>query len=448
MMKRLALITVFSSLLLMFFGCAKEQEFPVEVDFTIKVINDDYTVPVKIEITNKTTGADHYEWTFEGANVDRSNDKNPSIVTYSIPGTYKITLKASNRDGAEDEKTIEVKIYEAMKVDFDWQMTGSDTAPVTLQMQNKTEGATSYKWEFEGGNPATSTEQNPKVVFTTAGTHSIKFTISNGKESYSTSKTITVKEGMNADFDWSVGFIDEDFEAPVKLYLQNKSTAAVSYQWTINGASPNTSTEANPIVVFQNAGTYSIVLSATNDKETKTITKQITINADKNLLSFKNIKLGINTAHGTIGSFFSSQLGKVIKKDEVSAVNGSLIDIAYFGLDSSFSQNQFLSPDKVQTTAFTAIPNAISEKIINSQEKVGIQLSNSQFDAISTGSQFDGITVSDTTQGKSPFNNQTVPRVVLIQTADGRKGAIRINFFNSNGKDSYILVDIKIQKTN
>lgn len=447
-MKQLQYLSIFLLFSIFFVSCAKEEDFPVQVDFSIKVINEEYSVPARVEIQNKTTGADHYEWTFEGANVETSNDKNPPVVTYTRAGTYKITLKASNKDGEKDEKTIEIKIDEAMKVDFDWQMIGSDTAPVSLQLQNKSEGAVSYKWELNGGNPQTSMDPNPKVVFTTPGDHLIKLTIDNGRKTYSVSKTITVKPEMLADFDWTVDFIDQDYEAPVKLYLHNKSTAAVSYQWNIEGATPSSSSDVSPIAVFSNAGTFNITLNATNDKETKTITKPITININKNLLSFSDIKLGINTAHATIGSFFSSQLGKVITKSEVSTENGSLIDIAYFGLDSSFSQNQFLSPDKVQTTAFSAIPNAISEKIINTQERVGVQLTAAQFDAIVTGTSFSTLNIQETLQGKASFNNQLVPRIVLIQAEDGRKGAIKIKSFVTNGKESYLLVDIKIQKTN
>ncbi|WOC53157.1 hypothetical protein BPO_p0074 (plasmid) [Bergeyella porcorum] len=97
------------------------------------------------------------------------------------------------------------------------------------------------------------------------------------------------------------------------------------------------------------------------------------VHPDTNLLNFTDIKLGINTAHSSVGSFFSSVLGKVVTKNEVNLNTGNLIDFAYFGFDSTFKHNEFVSPDAVQNTAFTVIPNAIHTKIINSQEGVGIQ---------------------------------------------------------------------------
>jgi len=423
-----------------------EESIPVKADFSIKVINDDYSVPVKVEITNKSTGAETYQWSFEGATITSSTEKSPQPITYANPGVYKIKLKASNKDGNQDEKEIEVKADASMNVDFEWQMQGSDISPVALHMIDKSLGATQYLWEFEGGSPATSNAQNPDVVFTTPGVHIIKLTISNGLETYSTQKTVTIKPAMTIDFNWTVDPIDNDYQAPVLLHLNNMSTNAFTYEWAILGANPATSTAVSPDINLPAAGTYTIILKAINDKETKILQKQVTVLPDANLLSFSNIQLGISSASSTIGSFFSSELGTVLKQNEVNAANGSKIDFAFFGLNSSFMYNQFVSPDQVQNNGFLAIPNAIHTKVINSQELVGTQLSSSGFDAINAGNDFNSITFTETNAGKSPFNNSVVPRVILFQTADGRKGAVKVKSFVANGLSSYILVDIKVQK--
>lgn len=437
---------LFAVLAFAFNACAVEESIPVEADFSVKVINDDYSVPVKVEITNKSTGAETYQWSFEGASVTSSTEKSPLPITYASPGVYKIKLKASNKDGNVDEKEIEVKADAAMNVDFEWQMQGSDISPVTLHMIDKSLGATQYLWEFEGGSPATSNAQNPDVVFTTPGDHIIKLTISNGLETYSTQKTVTIKPAMTIDFNWTVDPIDNDYQAPVLLHLNNMSTNAFTYEWTIVGANPATSTAVSPDINLPAAGTYTIILKAINDKETKILQKQVTVLPDANLLSFSNIQLGISSASSTVGSFFSSELGTVLKQNEVNATNGSKIDFAFFGLNSSFIYNQFVSPDEVQNTGFLALPNATHTKVINSQELVGTQLSSSGFDALDAGNDFNTITVTETNAGKSPFSNSVVPRVILFQTSDGRKGAVKVKSFVANGLSSYILVDIKVQK--
>lgn len=43
---------------------------------------------------------------------------------------------------------------------------------------------TSWSWEFPGGDPATSTEQNPSVTYNTAGVYDVTLTISDGTDSH------------------------------------------------------------------------------------------------------------------------------------------------------------------------------------------------------------------------------------------------------------------------
>ena len=42
--------------------------------------------------------------------------------------------------------------------------------------------ATSWEWTFEGGNPATSNEQNPMVLYSTPGVYDVTLTVSDGTE--------------------------------------------------------------------------------------------------------------------------------------------------------------------------------------------------------------------------------------------------------------------------
>jgi len=55
----------------------------------------DYQVPVKLIIQNESENAINYQWTFQGGNPSISTVDNPEVV-YSQPGTYQITLIASN----------------------------------------------------------------------------------------------------------------------------------------------------------------------------------------------------------------------------------------------------------------------------------------------------------------------------------------------------------------
>jgi len=44
------------------------------------------------------------------------------------------------------------------------------------------------------------------------------------------------------------------------------------------------------------------------------------------------------------------------------------------------------------------------------------------------------------------FDNSTVPKILLFKKSNGIKGAIRIRQFVQDEQQSYIVVDIKVQK--
>lgn len=441
-------ITILIGLLVL--RCYKETAIPIEASFNTTFINDDISIPVQVSIINQTEGADTFEWTFEGGEPSSSSDENPGTIVYKTAGTYTLRLKASNIDGSTGTFEKEITIVDKIEIDFSTEIVESNYLPVEVVVTNLTQGENfTYLWTFEDGVPETSTAQYPEhVIFETEGEHTITLEVSNGYESFSKETTITVLPDIEADFDWDANFFDNDYQAPVTITTHNTSVSATSYNWVIEGGVPATSTEATPTVTFNTAGTYTITLEANNDKRTHTVSKSITIHPDTNIRSFTDVELAINYAHNTNvkGAFFSTTLREVFMANQVTADNGADIDIVFFGLNNSFSFNKFVSPDEANTNGFTAIPNATHTKFINSQElcACGVSLTSAEFDTITDDSLLKIIT--ETTNGLLPFDNSTVPRIVLFETHDGRKGAIKIKDFIENGTVSYIVCDIKVQK--
>lgn len=125
-----------------------------------------------------------------------------------------------------------------------------------------------------------------------------------------------------------------------------------------------------------------------------------------------------------------------------------LIDIAFQGQNNTFTFNKFISPSEVNLFGFSAIPNATQTLFINSQEicNCGLNFSESQFDAILNATPLQNLTIPNSIAGQQQFGN-SLPRIVLFKTQDGRKGAIKVKQFVSAGlNQSYILCDIKVQK--
>jgi PKD repeat protein len=446
-MKKALLLLVFTITI----SCYKETSIAVEGDFTTTYVNAKESVPVIIKIESKITGADTYQWTFEGGSPSTSNLKNPGEILYDKQGTYTIKLRASNADGESKEISKTVVIRDGINIDFTSEIIKSNYSPVEVILTNNTAGeGLTYAWDFQDGMPANFTGKiPPNVVFSASGDHTITLTVSNGLETQKVTKTITVAPFLESLFSYEPKFENDDYESPVTINFINKSISATKYKWTFEGGNPAVSTEENPTVVFTSVGTHGVTLEASNDKTSQIFKSTITVQPDTNLRILTNIKLGINKAHNNnnIGAMYSTTTRQVYKANEINDQNSSLIDIVFQGLNRNLTSNKFISPDQVINYGFLALKNAQSTIFINSQNlcNCGLNFTESQFDAMVNDSLIKSLNISYSPAGAQEFGF-AYPRIILFKTKDGRKGAIKIKGMVKNETSSYILCDIKVQK--
>jgi PKD repeat protein len=437
-------ILLFASALIVA-ACFHEQEIPVRVNFDY-VAPESFTAPVDITLQNETTGADFYRWTFEGGSPTASEKKDPGVITYAKPGEYKITLEAWN-DTQHSSKEIIIKLDSAVTLDFDVTIAVNDFAPATVEIANHTDGASSYEWTFEDGSPASSALADPPpIIFTTPGEHDITLKVSNGREFFSSTKTIIVKEPLVPAFDIIPSFEDEDYEAPLTATLTNKTVSGLHYTWSSDGGVIDNASDENTSIYFSEAGDYTVTLQASNDKETKSVEHTISVKANSNLYSMNDVKLGVSAAHSTIGCFYSPALRTTIVRNDVDADNGKLIDLVFYGINSTFEYCRFISPDSASKFTFPAIPQAVHTYFVNTIETSSIVFTASDFDAMVDDNPFISMDVKSEDTGIAFFSKNETNRIVLFETHDGRKGAIKIKTFVADGTQSYILADIKLQK--
>jgi PKD repeat protein len=271
-------------------------------------------------------------------------------------------------------------------------------------------------------------------------------TVSNGREFFTASKTITLDAPIDVDFDVEPSFDDFDYEVPFTAQLVNKTTSGLTYSWTCAGAAIANPTAENTSIDIATAGTYTVELTAANGKETKTKSRQITVVANTNLYTLTDVKFGIKAAENTLGCFYSLSQRAIVTSDSVNAANGNKINLVFFGLDAGFNLCYFTSPDRVTFSGFAAIPNAAQTFFINRVDEAPFTFTNTDFDAMTDDSLLSTLDIRNSSNTTSQFTNLNIPHLVLFETASGIKGAIKIKGFVSNGSNSYILTDIKMQK--
>lgn len=427
-------------------SCYKESELLVNADFKITIENGNYTAPVRLTLENSTTGADFFRWSLEGGNPSSSDEKTPGTITYSQAGTYHIILEAWNNH-ERGTKTITFAVDSAVTAAFRAEVRINDFAPATVGIINTTQGASTFLWTFEGGTPATSTLQHPgEVVFEQPGEHTITLVAGNGREEFTLSRTITLGQPLAVDFDIIPSFDDFDHEVPFAASLVNKTTSGLTYEWTASGGEITDGNAEHSAIRLVTPGVYTVTLTADNGKERKTVTKEVTVKANSNLYTMTDVKFGIKAAVNTIGSFYSLGQRTVITQSSVTESNGKEIDLVFFGINPTFEKCYFTSPDMAGNAGFYSIPGAKATYFVNTVETSGISFSSADFDAMRNDALLRTLNIRQAGNTTSWFIAYPVPRIVLFETAGGRKGAIKIKAFVSDQAQSYILADIKFQK--
>jgi len=132
---------------------------------------------------------------------------------------------------------------------------------------------TAWLWTFEGGTPATSTLQNPTVEYGEPGNYDVSLQVTNseGTDTKSVPNYITVSNTqIIADFttDPDPASINE---GGVIQYLDTSyGDFATAWNWTFEGGTPATSTEANPLVQYDVPGTYDVTLQVFDESGSNT----------------------------------------------------------------------------------------------------------------------------------------------------------------------------------
>ena len=429
-------------------ACYREVSIPIKANFSIKATNDNYTAPASVQLTNLTTGADTYQWTFDGATPATSAEKVPAAVKYAANGSYKIKLVASNVDGERDTKEVTLTIGVPLRPAFSVSVVDNLFPPATINLRNLSNSGERVEWTFEGGSPATSTAANPSVVFATPGPRKVSMRLYFGTFFQQKDTTIVVGADLAPAFDYQLSPDDFDGEAPLTLTTQNQTVGGVSYAWSATGAQVTTPTGTETAITFPKEGTYTIKLDASNGKKSQSVTRTIVVKPNSNLFVLTDIKLGVNAAQNTIGCFVSTSQNRVYKSNEVlTAKEGAAIDLAFFGLNPTFTYNRFISPTEVGNLTFDEIPGAQAVRYVNVLENCLTcpSLSSTQFDQLTDDSLLKTWTIPDLDETVG-FSNRQVPRLILFQTQNGRKGAIQITRFVAAGEQSYIICTIKVMK--
>lgn len=222
---------------------------------------------LEVTFTDQSSGAVSYAWTF--GDGSSSTSANPTH-TYEVEGIYTVVLETTNECGTTSE-SITINNYTPVTALFTSLIT-SGCADLEVEFTDQSSSnATGWLWTFEGGTPATSTMQNPTVSYTSAGQYDVILTVSHPESD----ETITLTDYIAVSDEPITSF--EFFDDLFVVEFTNTTVEGETYSWDFGDETTNN--EENPSHTYTEEGTYTVVLSATNECGTTTSSQTVVINA-------------------------------------------------------------------------------------------------------------------------------------------------------------------------
>ncbi len=206
---------------------------------------------------NSTNNPTSWNWTFAGGTPATSTAQNP-IITYSTPGTYSVSLTATNGVGSNtstQNNYITVVNCPAPVASF----TTSSNAICEgdcITINNTSISGTTYAWTFNGGTPSSSTSQNPGTIcFNSTGTYTIDLVVTNASGSDNADTSIVVSAAPSV-----TAFGDTTVNLGNSVPITATGSGSGNYLWTPS-TGVNCTTCASTTVLPQETTNYVVTYS-------------------------------------------------------------------------------------------------------------------------------------------------------------------------------------------
>lgn len=296
-------------------------EAPVVFNVDFAADNTTVLVGQTVNFTNNVTATQNgqpytgeifYSWSFDADGgtagmLATSSEANPSY-SYTTAGVYSVKLAvATSQYGIYMTTDTLVKhAYITVQEDdlaviADFTTTPEATssiltgASVNIMVGESivytsacNENTTSIEWTFQGGDPATSTDDQVTVTYAAAGSYTTTL-VAHGEGDRQSTKTLTVNVSeptVEASFTTDPAYTDLYIYQMLSVetgttvtYTSTCNSYTNHIAWTFEGGDPTTSTEDVVAVTYTTAGSFTTTLIAynTDESQTDTVTLSVTV---------------------------------------------------------------------------------------------------------------------------------------------------------------------------
>ena len=234
-------------------------------DFAVDSATLCKNTPTQFNDSSYSNGDYIVDWLWDFGDGTTSTQQNPTH-TYAAAGDYYVSLLVHNSQGCDDMVIRSVEINHGPLVDFEYSYPNCFGDSIQFSDLSNTYGGipiTSWFWDF--GDGTTSTLQNPKHLYASAGSYIVTLTANDATSCPDTKiQTVLVSPLPIAHFEHDISGCDSVQFSDLSV---DTDTTIIAWLWNFNdpaSGSLNTSTIQHPEHIFHNPGFYNVQLIITN----------------------------------------------------------------------------------------------------------------------------------------------------------------------------------------
>lgn len=188
---------LFASAAMLTTACSEEHVmYNTAADPGMTVEGSAYEVGQPIKFSDNSTptagtSIKSYLWEFGDADGSTSNEPAPTF-TYYKDGTYVVKLTVTDSNNLPASTSQNVVVVNPTKADFatdrEEYMPGDEVVFTDASTAKSPTTITAWRWEFADAAGSTSSERNPRFVYTEPGSYPVKLTVT---DSYGLEKSIS-----------------------------------------------------------------------------------------------------------------------------------------------------------------------------------------------------------------------------------------------------------------
>ncbi|WP_161569337.1 PKD domain-containing protein [Halapricum salinum] len=228
-------------------------------------------------------GIDTYEWDFDGDGTVETTGATPSY-TYADPGTYTVTLTATDAAGNSGTDTLTVTVNDVTppNADAGTDFTVDEDTSFTFDGSASSDNGNiaSYEWDTDDDGTYQLTGATPLANYADPGTYTVTLRVTDGSGNTATDTlTVTVQDTTAPTADAGPDqTVDEDTSFTFDGSGSSDNVAVTSYEWDFDGDGTTDATGPAPSYTYADPGTYTVTLTATDDAgNTDTDTLTVTV---------------------------------------------------------------------------------------------------------------------------------------------------------------------------